>query len=187
MPTLAKMHQIQETITANDVIFCYSGYMTEDVLLSLGSTIRQKLEIVQADRQVARTVFAIFVEEMQNVIRYSKAVLPEVPEHDDSEAILRHGFLAVGKEGERYFVCCGNMVLSNDVDRLRGHLDQIKKLDQTELKALYKEILKDEVPEGSKGAGVGFVDIARRAKGDFDYTFEPVNDDRAYFYLRAYA
>jgi len=161
--------------------------MTEDVLLSFGTTIRQKLELVQAERKTARAVFAIFVEETQNIIRYSRDVLPEVDEDDDESVVLRHGFLAVGKSEGRYFVCCGNLILESDVERLQTQLSHIKSLDPDALNALYKDILRGDVPDGSKGAGVGFVDIARRAKGEFDFEFMPVKNGYSYFYLKAFA
>ena len=47
-----------------------------------------------------------------------------------------------------------------------GSTDWLFDLDADGLKSLYKDILKDEVPEGSKGAGVGFVDIAFVARGN---------------------
>lgn len=187
MATIEKIHSIRQALEQQNLFFCYSGYMTEEVLLSFGNTIRQKLELVKADRKVARAVFAIFVEETQNIVRYSKAVLPASASNDDSDVILRHGFFAVGTEGERYFICCGNLVLHADAARLKEHLEHIKGLDADGLKSLYKDILKNEVPEGSKGAGVGFVDIARRAKGEFEFDFIDVSEDHAYFYLKAYA
>jgi len=185
MADLDKIHEIQDALNNEQIIFCYAGYITEDVLLSVGNTIKQKLEVVQADRNASRAIFAIFVEEAQNVIRYSKAVLGD--EADEEADVLRRGFLAVGKTDERYFVCCGNLIQRADVERLEGHLKHIKSLDADGLKALYKKTLRDDPPEGSKGAGVGFVDIARRAKGGFDYRFKDVDDTHAYFYLNAYA
>jgi len=184
MANLEKIHGIHDALGQEQIIFCYAGYITEDVLLSVGNTIKQKLEVVKADRNAARAIFAIFVEEAQNVIRYSKAVLGD---DDGEDTILRQGFLAVGKTEGRYFVCCGNLVLQSDVERLENHLRHIQSLDAADLKALYKQTLREPPPEGSKGAGVGFVDIARRAKGGFEYLFKDVDDDHAYFYLSAYA
>ena len=57
----------------------------------------------------------------------------------------------------------GNLIENADVERLREKLEQIRKADKDELKAMYKETLKGETPEGSKGAGVGFIEIARRS------------------------
>ena len=50
MIDLERMHRIQDALNDEEVIFCYAGYITEDVLLSVGTTIKQKLEVVRADR-----------------------------------------------------------------------------------------------------------------------------------------
>jgi hypothetical protein len=184
MTDLSQIHKIQESLNDEQIIFCYAGYITEDVLLSIGKTIRQKLEMAKAERNAARAIFAIFVEEAQNVIRYSQEVIGDENGEDGNE--LRRGFIAVGNGDGDYYVCCGNLIQLDDVSRLEGHLQNIKSLDEDELKALYKQILRGDVPEGSKGAGVGFVDIARKAKGRFDYFFKDINDKHAYFYLIAH-
>ena len=53
------------------VIFAYSGYVTEPVLSGVGEALKQKLTIDDANTKTLRSVFAIFVEQMQNIIRYS--------------------------------------------------------------------------------------------------------------------
>ena len=99
---------------------------------------------------------------------------------------LRRGFLAIGKEEGRYFVSCGNLVIQSHVERLRDHLVHISGMDENQLKKIYKVVLRGEVPEGSKGAGVGFIDIARRAKNGFEFDFKKVDDDYSYFFLKAF-
>jgi len=183
MKSIEAIQQIQQNLDDQGIVFCYSGYMTEDILLSIGTTLRQKMELVKADKSAARAIFAIFVEEAQNVIRYSSGVLTD---DAPSTVELRRGFLAVGKNNDNYFVSCGNLILQSDVERLRTHLEQIKSMDQAELKKFYKEVLKGKVPEGSKGAGVGFVDIARRAKNGFEFDFKNTDNEYAYFFLKAF-
>lgn len=190
MDTFDSIHAIQSGLVGEEIFFFYSGYITEDLLLTVGNTIKKKLENVQADKKKSRAVFAIFVEETQNIIRYSKAVLhnqSSMQEGAETIDSLRHGFLSIGKEKGTYFVCCGNLVLNADVQRMEEHLQKIQALDADGLKAIYKETLKSGPPEGSKGAGIGFVDIARRAKGGFDFKFKDVDDTHKYFYLKAYA
>ena len=183
MGSIDTIQQIQDQLDDQGIVFCYSGYMTEDILVSIGATLRQKMELVKADKSASRAIFAIFVEEAQNVIRYSSGIISEA---GPPPVELRRGFLAVGREEGNYFVCCGNLVRKKDVKRLNGHLEQIQGMDQDQLKKLYKEVLKGEVPEGSKGAGVGFIDIARRAKGGIEYDFKDSNDGFAYFFLKAF-
>jgi hypothetical protein len=64
MDTRAMLHR-------HGVIFAYSGYVTEPVLSGVGEALKQKLTIDDADTKTLRSVFAVFVEQMQNIIRYS--------------------------------------------------------------------------------------------------------------------
>jgi hypothetical protein len=181
-----EMLAFRETLTKQGILFCYSGYMTEEVLSGIGNTLKHKLALENTDKKVARGVFSMFVEQVQNVIRYSAEVEPIDQEPDNDGVELRYGLLTVGQLDGRHFVACANMVPSQDVERLRGNLTKIQNMDQEELKAKYKEILRGETPEGSKGAGVGFVDIARRATHGFEFDFTDVNSEYAYFSLKAY-
>ncbi len=47
-------------------------------------------------------------------------------------------------------------------------------MSKDELKALYKEQLRAEPEEGSKGAGLGFMEIARRASKPIEFDFADV-------------
>ena len=61
------------------------------------------------------------------------------------------------------------MIHSSDTARLKGQLDSIRGLDRKELGALMRDQLRNGPPEGSKGAGVGFISIAREANGNWNY------------------
>ncbi len=183
MKSINSIREIQDTLDDHGVIFCFSGYMTEDILVSIGKTLRQKMEIVDADKSKTRAIFSVFVEEAQNLIRYSSGVLAD---NNTPQTELRRGFMAVGRENGAYYVCCGNLILNKDVDRLKGHLEDIQKMDKDTLKKAYKEILRGDVPEFSKGAGVGFIEIARRAEHGFDFDFCSSGDGLSYFTLKAF-
>ena len=178
-----EMYNFRNQLHEQGIVFCYSGYMTEQIMTGIGDAIKRKLKIDQADRQTARTVFSVFVEQVQNVIRYSS-------EHEAEEgqpaSELRYGVMTVGCKNDRYFVSCGNVVNTTDVERLRASLTHIQGLDRRQLRVFYKESLKADVPAKSKGAGVGFIHIARTASRGFEFDFSTLDDDHAYFCLKAY-
>lgn len=177
-------YDFREYLQEKGIIFCYSGYITEDVLSGIGNAVKKKLEHEDADKRTSRGLFSIFVEQVQNVIRYSAEGEPT--DVSSKAKDLRYGVLTVGKIDQHYFVSCGNLIVQKDVERLRKSLGHIQNLDKDGLKALYKETLKGETPEGSKGAGVGFIDIARRAENGFEFDFAKVDEDHSYFCLKAY-
>lgn len=182
---LAKeMLGFRKSLQNEGVVFCYSGYMTEDVLVSIGSVIKQKLTAESVDKKVVRGVFSVFVEQVQNVIRYS--IEEDAGGQKGEEIDLRYGLLMVGLKEDQYFVSCANLIEKKNVALLREGLSHIQQLDKEGLKLLYKEILRGQVPEGSKGAGVGFIDIAKRATNGIEFDFTDFDDDFAYFSLKAY-
>jgi uncharacterized protein DUF6272 len=168
------------------VIFAYSGYVTEPVLSGVGEALKQKLAIDDADTKTLRSVFAIFVEQMQNIIRYSAEKEESHPPAAESPLMeIRYGILTIGKEGSDYVVCAGNLVVLSDVDRLNAKLSKIRDLSKDELKALYKEQLRAEPEMGSKGAGLGFMEIARRATRPLEFDFTNIDPNHAFFALKA--
>lgn len=182
MSLARRQYQVRELFPEQTVFFCYSGYVTEAILGGLGQAIKQKMALEQVDTTTANTLFSIFVEQMQNMIRYSAEREP--PDATD-ELVLSHGTLTVGREGERYFVTSGNRMPLDRVESMQNHLTAIRQLDRAGLKLLYKQILKGETPEGSKGAGVGFVEIARRAAQPIEFDFFPLDDRMAFFAFKA--
>lgn len=177
-----ELYSFRGDLQQQGIVFCYSGFMTEQILTGIASALKSKLAIDETDKKVAKGLFSILVEQVQNVIRYSAEYEPP----DDEASELRYGVLIVGKKNELFHVTCGNLIRIQDVERLRVNLSEVQAMDKDELKARYKETLKGETPEGSKGAGVGFLDIARRARHGFEFDFHPVNGDHSYFSFIAY-
>lgn len=177
-------YKFRDYLQEKGIIFCYSGYITEGVLTGIGNALKRKLELEDADKKTLKGLFSIFVEQVQNVIRYSAEGEPKSADLSGKE--LRYGVLTVGMQDSNYFVTCGNLVRNGDVQRLSESLSHIQQLDKDGLKALYKETLRGETPEGSKGAGVGFIDIARRAENGFEFDFAKVDKDFSYFCCKAY-
>ena len=184
----SQLMDLRAMLHSQGVIFAYSGYVTEPVLSGVGEALKQKLTIDDADTKTLRSVFAVFVEQMQNIIRYSaEKVQRPLPPAADAHALkeLRYGILTIGKEGNDYVVCAGNLVERGDVPRLHARLSRIREMSKEELKALYKEQLRAEPEEGSKGAGLGFMEIARRASRPIEFDFTDIDADHTFFALKA--
>jgi hypothetical protein len=183
-----QLMDLRAMLHGQGVIFAYSGYVTEPVLSGVGEALKQKLTIDDADTKTLRSVFAVFVEQMQNIIRYSaEKAQPTLPEAHDEAALkeIRYGILTIGREGDDYVVCAGNLVERADVARLRARLEKLRGMSKDELKALYKEQLRAEPEAGSKGAGLGFMEIARRATKPIEFDFTEVDSGYSFFALKA--
>ena len=155
------------------IVFSYSGYLNEDILSGIGNALRSKMTIDRTEEKISRAVFSAFVEQVQNVIRYSAETSTQASSGEvagEEALVLPYGLVAIGEypDGQHFVTCC-NMVLSSDTKKLSEQLESIRSLDRKELGALMRQQLRDGPPEGSKGAGVGFIAIAREANGNWDY------------------
>lgn len=183
-----QLMDLRSMLHSQGIIFAYSGYVTEPVLSGVGEALKQKLTIDDADTKTLRSVFAVFVEQMQNIIRYSAEMShQEVPPATEAGALMemRYGILTIGREGSDYVVCAGNLVRQGDVERLKERLNRIRNMSKDELKTLYKETLRADPEQGSKGAGLGLLEIARRASRPLEYGLASVDNDHAFFALKA--
>jgi len=88
---------IRVALRRRGIIFAYCGYVTEAVLSGLGEALKQKLTIEDASTKTMRSVFAVFVEQMQNIIRYSEERVPP-----DAEDAMRYGLLTIAQGGDDY-------------------------------------------------------------------------------------
>lgn len=176
-------YDCQQSLLNQGVILSFTGFVTERVLFSLGEALKQKMLLDDADTNTAKRVFSIFVEQVQNMIRYS-TLRQEGP--GDPKVELSAGMITVGRVDGRFFVVCGNEVANADVPLLQGRLQKIAAMDKDQLKAYYREKLKEEPESHSKGASIGLIEIARRATEPIEFDFLRLDDERAFFCLKAY-
>lgn len=178
------MCELKNIAQREGVLFFYSGYFTQNVLLAVGDTIKHKMSADDVDTTTSKKIFSIFVEQVQNIIRYStERIDDEKIKQDD----ISYGIVVVGKdEAGQFFVNCGNVISCEDVARLESNLKEIQQMDRDGLKKAYKTKLREGPDEHSKGAGIGFLEIARKASAPIEFGFKDADDCRSFFFLKAY-
>jgi hypothetical protein len=119
----------------------------------------------------------------QKVIHYSADTFSDVDQQDDE---LRHGAVWIGESEGKFFIVCGNPVAASRAPRMRDRLNALQSMSQEEIKAAYKTQLRSENEAGSKGAGLGFLTVARDASEPIEFHFDEQPDGKtAMFYLKA--
>ena len=184
-----KYFDFRSDLEERGVKFSYCGVLTEDILSGLGDALRKKLDYDGVSPSVSRGMFSAFIEQVQNVIRYSaENQSPKDHEQVNDDEKLRFGLLAIGlNKNGTHFVSCSNMIDRNSMERLKPALESLRGLDRKQLTTLMKETLRDGPPEGSKGAGVGFIAMAREASAGYSFDFTQLdNSDMYYFTFEAY-
>ncbi|MGE5546720.1 MAG: SiaB family protein kinase [Solirubrobacterales bacterium] len=179
---LAKSYRaFKRDLDEKGIIFSFSGYMSEGILFSLGDALRQKMALEDTNVTTIKKVFSVFVEQAQNIIRYSAEKLTG---GDGMGVELSSGVVTIGSENGKFFILCANTVLDEDVPRLRQRLEMLRGMDRDAIKAYYKEQLREAPEENSRGATIGLIEIARRASEPLEFDFDPIDGERSFFVLK---
>lgn len=164
------------------VLLHYSGDLSGSIVATLSDTVRERLDDSAPDRRVARRVFSAFVEMAQNVLHYG---------HRPSGCETPNATLTVVRDEERFAVICCNRVRGEQVGRIRSRVESVRAMTLDEIKAAYRTQLRNDEHEQtdteSRGAGLGFLTLAREASEPIDYRIVAVagEPDSAEFHLRA--
>ncbi len=172
---------LYKTLRQSDILFCFSGAISQSIVEGLGQTLRTHLERQEADSRAIRNVFAILVEQMQNVINYSTENVPG-PEEEGS---LRYGIVVVGQDNGRFFIISGNYIKDSAAERVTALLEKMQSMDKDELKHFYRqERRKDDDPE-SKGAGLGLIEVARKTSLPVEHSILCTDSGRRFLTIKA--
>jgi hypothetical protein len=175
---------IRRILKDKQVWFHYEGYITEDILSGTTNALKLRLSCDDIDMNVAKSGFYIFVELVQNIIRYSAygETITSVWGAED----LKFGTFVIGRGPDNIMISSENLIETTNTKPLDDHLAHLKGLSADDLKQLYKDILRKAPHPDSKGAGVGFIEIARKATLGFEYSFTEIDENFSKFIYTAY-
>lgn len=175
--------EFKRSLDAAGVIFCCSGPFSQKLLCEIGDALRQKMMTAEDNSSVILKVFAVFVEEAQNIIRYSDERVRQPDGEDDDDIAL--GIIIIGRADDGYYAQCGNVIEKRKVNGLREKLETVRHMDKDQLKEYYREKRREKRDETSRGAGLGLIDIARKSREPIEYEFSEIDNENAFFSFKA--
>lgn len=176
------LRDLQALLQENGILINFSGRFTQEIIEELGDAVKRYLETENTPQSYTYNVFAVFIEQTQNIKNYGRAK----EDTELGERIAASGIVAIGKSKEGYFVSSGNLIESSDAKKLTASLDALAQLDKAQLKKLFKERMRQEVPPGAQSAGIGLIDMARRSAKPLEYAVMQIDGILAFFTLKVY-
>jgi len=144
---------------------------------------REKLRQEKTAAGVAQKVFAILIEQMQNIARHSAE--RSAP---GGAMLMAHGQVVVGLEDDgRFYVACGNRIRTAESGGLARRMEQLRALSAPDLASHYRQMRRAERPRNSLGAGLGLIDMARKAARPLDFRITALDPDTSFFAMKVVA
>ena len=171
------IYDLHRTMMSQNLILVYQGDFTQESTKSILSMAERNLDSSGEDSSIKRKVFNVMVEALQNIVKHTDELI-------DGQTRSHAAIFLIGKQANRYSIMSGNPVRKSNVDKLKKNLEHINGLDKDGLKELYKEIIKNTTISEKGGAGLGFVDMARKSGGKLEFEFPEMNTEYCFFCLK---
>ncbi|WP_028315289.1 SiaB family protein kinase [Desulfatibacillum aliphaticivorans] len=179
---LNALPELYEEMKSDGVMFCFSGPASQNIVESIGQALRKEMELEQIGMTTIQKVFSIFVEQVQNIVNYSTE--HKQPQDGQREG-LKHGVVIVGRLEDKFYIVCGNKTTREQGRKMFKRIKDLQKMDKNELKALYKKMRRTEPAEDSKGAGLGIIEMFRRASEPPVCRLAPIDNESVFFCIKA--
>lgn len=172
------VYEFHETMLNQQLTLVYEGEINQQLVKALTTMAEKKLDKADENLIVKKRVYHVMVECLQNIDKHSD-------NHETGEPLVPgSGIVMVGKNKDHHFIATGNIISNERIVELRSLLDAINNLNKEELKAMYKKQIRESRISDKGGAGLGFIDIAKKTGQKIIYHFEPVNDVTSFFILK---
>ena len=172
------LFSMRETFNRQNIMLCFNGPISHTLIEEIGNALRNYLQADNAHPSAAMDVFAVYIELTQNIRHY--AVSKGWKEHDSTLTMV-----IARDDAGHYVVSAGNLIDPGDGEAVLARVQAMAALDKAQLKAAYKEQLRKPLAPGATGAGLGLLEIARKASAPLIGSLRQLADGRAFISLRA--
>jgi hypothetical protein len=162
----------------NGVTSVYSGPLWPEGIEGLAAMLLSQLRRDGVSPELSQSVFSVFIEQMNNMLMHcARGGSGAAGGQPDAK-----GTFLLGAAGKGYLLQTGNMVNNWDIAPIREKIDRLNAMDSEGLHAFYRERMRSRNDNpGSKGAGLGLIEIARRASSGIEYTFQECGEGVSFF------
>lgn len=174
--------KIRKVMAEEGIVFSFSGMISQSMTSFMVETAKSQIEHMNEDAKMTRNMFLIAVEQLQNIMSYSKD-----KDVQDGSEYTSPGVLVVGfnKEKQKYYINSSNEIIEEDKTKISEKIDKINLLNRDEQRKYLREKLRSAEDKHDRGAGVGFIEMAKRSSEKLEYDFETV-DGKLYFHILTY-
>jgi len=174
--TTRKLYRFKKQLYGEGILFGYAGPVSQGLIEEIGEVIKRKLSQQDTRVEIIRRVFGIFVEQVQNIMNHSAERKPAC----NGLRELRSGIVVIGSEEKGFYILCGNLVAKEHTKKLIESLEAVESKSRAQLTELYKGRLREASPLRGGGAGLGLIDVARKASRPLEHTLRRVDEAHAF-------
>lgn len=169
------VYDLHKLMQEKKILLTYDGEFSQEITKAVLAMTERNLDSLKEDSSTKRKVFKVMVECLQNIVKHS--------DESDMESNFNSAIFAITQTDDFYEIVTGNYMFSSNRDIVEAKIEQVNSLDSAGLKDLYKNIMRNGELSDKGGAGLGFIDMARKSGEKLNYDFHEINEEYSFFIL----
>ena len=169
--SMDQVKSLHDTMRKENILMVYKGDFSQDTIIPLLKMIEDNLNKQMEELNVKKKLYSILVEILQNISKHSL-----------EQNGVREAIFMIGKHGQKYTICAGNLVDTASAEKIKNKINQVNNLNEQELKSFYKKTLKEGI-SSERGAGLGIIDIARESSEKLVFDLVSEDENSAFYSL----
>lgn len=164
--------KLHADISSEKIFVIHQGSFSQDSIKPILRMVENNMRNFIDELKIQKLAYHIMVEMLQNISRHALLINDE-----------KKGIFLMGEADGQYFISTGNYILTEKSDIIKNNINQLNLCNKEELDAQYKQVLRKGKPTEGGGAGLGFIDIAREAKGKIEFSIHKISDQHSFLSL----
>lgn len=169
--------QFFKLMKPHEVSLVYEGEITHAITKAFASLAESAMGKEEESLSTQKKVFHVMVECLQNISKHAEAT------ETSSKNKEKRGVFLIHKNEEQYGITTGNIIEKENIECLRNQLNLINGLDKEGLKKMYIEQIRVGSLSDKQGAGLGFIDIAKKTQNPLEFHFLEIDNKLSFFIL----
>lgn len=164
-------------VPENEINFIYEGEINHQTILAFTTLIEEQLIKKGEKNTIRKKVFNIVLESLQNIYNHGNYL------NNSKYIVPGKGVVMINNDKMFYYVRSGNIIKNNKINKIKPLLLKINNCNKTTIRDLYKERLGGGRMSSKGGAGLGFIDMARKSEQKIDFDFIKIDSNLSFFII----
>lgn len=169
------VYDLHQVMQEKKILLIYDGEFTQEITKSVLAMTERNLDSFNEESSIKKKVFKVMVECLQNIVKHA--------DESHMKPIFNNAIFAISQTPEFYEIITGNCMFSTNINAVSSKIEQVNNLDAEGLKMLYKEVIRNGELSDKGGAGLGFIDMARKSGEKLHYSFHTIDEEYSFFVL----
>lgn len=165
-----------------NIVHNFSDSINEQSIIENATKIEEILLKNRAEPKKVQDVYEISIELMQNILNYSYGAIDLGNNKREGYGTLQIFYALDGC----YRITTSNLIENNIEDIIVNKINQLDGLDKKALRKLAREKMRSKKDVHEKGAGLGFINIAKKSLKPMEMSFRKNSENLTLFTLEVF-